>query len=406
MAASGEGDPEDEHLPLAEADRSATLSGTVRPKLPHHVTTNDRGMMLENIPSNDALPPSRSSSSKTDLEKEYKEALENPEAAFWLDMIAECSTLRNSDDDELRQLGHTYFTRLWAAYLDTPTGRATHSAQVGEFVPIYVVLDHDGEMRVGVTAKANRIVPLDWQDSIRHVEGLALEARSVLDAKMGKLVVARCFNLAKRLVDLADQYTLSAATNESHQAELASRVESINRRREELAKQMARVVLQAELRAAQQAYLLGMVPGSAIVILVIWLLPRGDVLGISASLSLLAAGGGAIGAILSVLGRMTRARAADSMNVDYTIGRLLVALAGSFRPVVGLLLGFVFYLMMAAHIVPIRIPEDGSAGAFIAAIGFLAGFSERLAQDSLIRTGRSAMQGNAESERLLIEPTR
>jgi hypothetical protein len=167
-----------------------------------------------------------------------------------------------------------------------------------------------------------------------------------------------------------------------------------------LSQNVRNLAMQTDIRIAQQQYLIGMLPGLAIVVgLIIGVsylhfssttfdisipsVPNGFDLGY-------VIGGGAVGALLSVLGRTTSARLSKSLQVDTQAGAPLIISAGAFRPVVGALLAVSLYVLIGAGLLPIAIPKESSQGLFfISAISLLAGFSERLAQDSLVRTSRS-----------------
>jgi hypothetical protein len=94
---------------------------------------------------------------------------------------------------------------------------------------------------------------------------------------------------------------------------------------------------------------------------------------------------GAFGASVSVLSRMTRGR----LTVDPEAGKGMLWFLGIVRPLVGAVLAVALYFGIAAGVVPLRVPVDESANlAFYVTVGFLAGFSERYAQDMLLLGGR------------------
>jgi hypothetical protein len=92
------------------------------------------------------------------------------------------------------------------------------------------------------------------------------------------------------------------------------------------------------------------------------------------------AGAGMIGAVLSVLQRMTTGSLAVSAEAD----RRLVWEVGLFRPLVGSILGVVSYVLIGGGLVSLRPPDESSRPLFFAGIAFLAGFSERFARDMLV----------------------
>lgn len=160
----------------------------------------------------------------------------------------------------------------------------------------------------------------------------------------------------------------------------------VEERRKEIDTKVRDIGLQTDRRVAQQSYLLGMFPGLALIaaILVPVAVYTKISLAIVATIS-----AGSIGAILSVLIRTTRAQVANSLDIDYQVGKRLIFFAGLFRPIVGALLAAALYVLISAGIIPLKIPGPPEGEYFFTAIAFLAGFSERLAQDALVRTSRA-----------------
>ena len=89
---------------------------------------------------------------------------------------------------------------------------------------------------------------------------------------------------------------------------------------------------------------------------------------------------GAIGAAVSVMLRMTRGK----LTIQPGLEPPQILLLGAFRPVVGAIFALAFFLFIRSGLVPIAIPESLITQLyFFPAIGFIAGFSERLAQDTI-----------------------
>jgi hypothetical protein len=98
-------------------------------------------------------------------------------------------------------------------------------------------------------------------------------------------------------------------------------------------------------------------------------------------------GAGAIGAMISVMSRITGGKRPE---IDSDQNRSVTILAGAFRPIVGAVFGAVLYALIIGGLVPIATPGTGpgaaDVGFFFAAIAFLAGFSERWAQDTIVQS--------------------
>jgi TRAP-type C4-dicarboxylate transport system permease large subunit len=97
----------------------------------------------------------------------------------------------------------------------------------------------------------------------------------------------------------------------------------------------------------------------------------------------IAATTGALGAVVSVLLRVAN----QPLTINYSAGRGLIRLAGVFRPVVGATFGLAFFVLINAGLLQVLATphEMKSRAFFVAAICFAAGFSERRAQDVIVR---------------------
>jgi hypothetical protein len=88
--------------------------------------------------------------------------------------------------------------------------------------------------------------------------------------------------------------------------------------------------------------------------------------------------GGATGAVVSVLSRMSSGK----LKLNPESGKKTIRALGFMRPVIGAVFGAVIYLFLDGGIVDVLAPPTtGSHLAFYAGLGFLSGFSERFAQD-------------------------
>ena len=136
-------------------------------------------------------------------------------------------------------------------------------------------------------------------------------------------------------------------------------------------------------RQAQLEYLVGMViflvlalAGTAAIALFTPLLDE------AATVSVL---GGAAGAVVSVMNRMT----SGSLKVRPEAGSKTIRALGFMRPVIGATFGAVVFLFLDGGIVQVLAPPSGGENlAFYAALGFLSGFSERFAQDVIAQASR------------------
>src|ERR671919_240381 len=76
---------------------------------------------------------------------------------------------------------------------------------------------------------------------------------------------------------------------------------------------------------------------------------------------------------------------------------LLVATAGMVGAVVGLVFALGAIVLVMGELIPLDQQDGTSQSALFAGIGFLAGFSERLAQDMFVRSGQGLAGAQGES---------
>jgi hypothetical protein len=93
---------------------------------------------------------------------------------------------------------------------------------------------------------------------------------------------------------------------------------------------------------------------------------------------------GAVGGVVSVMARITRRSA---LNIDSAQGHGVTGLAGAIRPLIGAIFGLALFVFVTGGLVPIDVPDEAwKANLFFASVAFLAGFSERWAQDTIVHS--------------------
>jgi hypothetical protein len=197
------------------------------------------------------------------------------------------------------------------------------------------------------------------------------------------------FNSIARNIFLIIASLLSLADEEALRGHDAERIEqSLPRINDELKQVGTEINLALSVEARHQ-YLLGMFLGAvtlvAVVIVIRWVAVPDlaskvhiDNLGLETVIA------GGLGAVLSVMTRIT----ANNLSVDPTTGKGLVRLAGGFRPLIGGIFAFAIYAFVRGGLLPIKVTVTGTAEIyFFLSVAFLAGFSERFAQDAVTRAG-------------------
>jgi hypothetical protein len=152
-------------------------------------------------------------------------------------------------------------------------------------------------------------------------------------------------------------------------------------------------MLRCAARRAQGKYLKGMLLGTAgtgvVVAAVATALLVGDHFTRLAGQLLLVATAGAVGAVVSVLWRMTSGSFRMNLpTLSHEMKGTDVRLMAAFRPVIGLVFALAVIVLVMGALIPVDQRSGVTQTALFAGIAFLAGFSERLAQDMFVRSGQ------------------
>ena len=100
---------------------------------------------------------------------------------------------------------------------------------------------------------------------------------------------------------------------------------------------------------------------------------------------------GEIGAVISVLSRMT----SGSLHLNYEAGPKTIRCLGAIRPIIGSVFGLVIHGLVESRFIPFDVPQDLKGKLyFYSIIGFIAGFSERWAQD-MLGTAQTTVTANS-----------
>ena len=156
------------------------------------------------------------------------------------------------------------------------------------------------------------------------------------------------------------------------------------------------VYLESARRVAQRKYVDWMLAGLGIVLLPL------SILGIFTGLYDLnvawvaTAAAGAVGAVISVLQRMGK----GPLDLNPESDKRSFWQLGLARPVIGAVLGVVSYVLVGGGLIAISPPTAATNQAlYFAGIAFLAGFSERFAQDMLIGPSGLAKQAGSAAKK-------
>jgi hypothetical protein len=201
-------------------------------------------------------------------------------------------------------------------------------------------------------------------------------------------LIRTVYSLIVYLLSVADAQAISSG-NDPEQITIAR-----SRASNEL-DNLKKSIRNAAATDARQDYLLGMGTGIIFLIALVAILfqfTSGQPT-IQSVLGVVAAGG--LGATVSVMSRLT----ANRLKVDPGAGTALIRLAGGFRPVVGAIFGLALYIFIEAGLFPIKLTVTGQKLTyFYLGVAFLAGFSERLAQDAITKAGTVIGSNSSQEE--------
>jgi len=139
----------------------------------------------------------------------------------------------------------------------------------------------------------------------------------------------------------------------------------------------------AAVRSGQIVYvggmLLGMLP-LGLLIVAAAVLKLADTNDSAVRIAILCFAAGGVGALMSVMSRLTSGR----VRVDWEFGKDTLRTLGALRPFVGGVFGLMTFFALKSGVVALDIANNARSTYFYVLFAFAAGFSERLAQDMLL----------------------
>jgi hypothetical protein len=377
---------------------------------------------------------------------EYVSSLEFNHVVFDQILLARhalCLRARSFEDedalrkDQARWTYAYYLPRLWEVYERTH-GKITDSYFCHNILA-GVILTSRGELTLRYPAHDIAHLAPKFEQTLWQCTVQARSARELLLRWGGRrTLLRRLFSLVAYLLSVLDSQASEEDTKVieeegSHPApaivdagqggqfggESKARIhEAISTANKELRETRAELGRLA-LRDTQWLYLLGMVPGIAVLIGLASLPLKLGILGMTLKTQgveteplLISLVAGGIGAIVSVMNRC----ATGKLSLDYQAGWLLSIISGMFRPILGGIFGLVVYALFNAGIIELGVPniEEGAASAsaeqtrvfFFVTVAFLAGFSERYATDMLSFVVPGGKRGEKEPDGSLDKGTK
>jgi len=246
------------------------------------------------------------------------------------------------------------------------------------------------EIRMRYPGENVAVVQPEFEAALWRARAMEQQTALVVTGRPRRVLLEMLFSVIVYLLGVLDSVEcLDAAGNGARETKECSRVDRIEKALQNAQSELTRLqefADRAAVRAALKHYVLGLPIGGIAILASAWTastIPMFEQAPTQDLVRAIAAGG--LGAILSVMIRISRGQ---SLDVDTTQESFMTCLAGSFRPVIGGALGVALYVLLKADLIPLQIPGDSDAAApyFFTAIAFLAGFSERWAQDTIVRS--------------------
>jgi len=203
-------------------------------------------------------------------------------------------------------------------------------------------------------------------------ETLAVRIQEVLRDTSRRLAIQSLFNVISFVLAFA----------ETPHASDEKAVADITRTTRAGLKEIHTYYCHAAERSGQITYVGGMLFGMVIPFLISiagWILV-GNNHGSAVGIGLLCFSAGAVGALVSVMSRLSSGK----VRVDWEFGKDTLRTLGSLRPFVGAVFGLITYLALKSGVIGIDLANHAGSSYYFVVFSFAAGFSERLAQDMLL----------------------
>lgn len=216
---------------------------------------------------------------------------------------------------------------------------------------------------------------------INRAEELRIEGDDLLLSHDRRSCLEMLYGIVARLVSAAATTPRDAhgrAIAPDHMRDVEAELEAVRR-----------FIDRAERRASVLMYLAG-IGGGVLIVSLLSALISFSALGTDTGLLSAVFAAGAIGAVVSVMSRMS----SGSFSLPARLGWLHTALLGTFRPAIGSISAVAVFFFLVGGFGPATVDVEADKQLyFFTAIGFLAGFSERFAKNMFVAAERAAGAG-------------
>lgn len=328
---------------------------------------------------------------------EYEAAIKRNAASFDQLALATLSRLPAIEPDEVeRQVNAKYVEALLAGF-EATEGRGTYF-YCNDIVAAVALTVKDQGHRLKYFKRRERIVlhivnnetdsrDLDLLKVLADIQRLAIAVSNQLKGDDLRVCMSQIYACATNVLDQIRSRVLARRSGTTlDDAEIVELAKSDADAQQQFYEASAQ-------RDAQITYFGGMVLGAALLGFLAWILSLFNLPNLGRDFFTVVTLGG-IGGIISVMSRMTSGK----LVLRHRAGDHYIRFLGVFRPLTGATFAVVIYFAIVAGLIPLDVPQGGAAEMFFFAVtAFLAGFSERWAQDMLTVTKKNlAATGNQE----------
>ncbi|HYX76104.1 MAG TPA: hypothetical protein VE757_02910, partial [Gaiellaceae bacterium] len=231
------------------------------------------------------------------------------------------------------------------------------------------IADTDAEVRL------HRVT--DWvakgaepvAELLHECDVLAIRVREVLRGTSERIAMQWIYSIQEHALGFLER---------RDRRHLGKEQEFVRAQRRELAR-IEQYYLRTGAKAGRIVYVSGMVAAATFIVVSCAALAIGlsftSLWGPKVEALLLCTGAGSVGALVSVLSRMTLGD--EKFSIDFEVGRPLLRRLGLYKPFVGSVFAVATYFLVAGGLLPATTESPGDPLFFYGIFGFLAGFSER-----------------------------
>ena len=267
--------------------------------------------------------------------------------------------LRQFEQDE-GKLAAVYWSTRNASAVALTVGTERHKRNP--------IADTDAEVRL------HRVT--DWvakgaepiAELLHDCDVLAIRVREVLRGTSERIAMQWLYSVEEHALGFLER---------RDRRDLAKERAFVRDQRRELAR-IENYYLRTGAKAGRIVYVSGMVAAASFIVTVCTALAIGlsftSLWGPKVEALLLCTGAGSVGALVSVLSRMSLGD--EKFSIDFEVGRPLLRRLGLYKPFVGSVFSVATYFLVAGGLLPAQ-TASGDSLFFYGIIGFLAGFSER-----------------------------